>query len=147
MSALWHSGFTLERDHKIKNIQKTSLKIILNDSYKDYETALLLTSLETLRSRGQKHCLSFAKSCLKNQQTANLFPLNPHVPLNLRITEKYKVYFARTQNYKTSTVPYCQRLLNADYIKQEHKRRTREEERRARGREGSPWRREEFLTV
>ena len=42
------------------------------------------------------------------------FPLNSHHDLNVRSHEKYKVNFAHTENYRNSTVPDCQRLLNDD---------------------------------
>ena len=66
-----------------------------------------------------------------------MFPLNPealHNP-NLRHTEKYKVNFSHTENYKKSAVPFCQRLLNQDCIDQEQKERTRREQQQASARE------------
>ena len=39
-----------------------------------------------------------------------IFPLAPES--NIRHTEKYSVNFARTENYRNSAIPYCQRLLN-----------------------------------
>ena len=32
--------------------------------------------------------------------------------MNIRQSEKYVVNFARTENYRKTSVPYCQRLLN-----------------------------------
>ena len=122
MSALWHSSLTQEEDRKIENIQKSSLKIILQEMFIDYDTALEICALQKLSERRQSHCLSFVKRCLRNKQAAGMFPLNPEVPLNLRFTEKYQVNFAHTENYKNSTVPYCQRLLNQDYLDKEIKR-------------------------
>ena len=125
MSALWHSSLTQEEDRKIENIQKSSLKIILQEMFIDYDTALQFCALQKLSERRRSHCLAFAKGCLRNKQTAGMFPLNPlnpEVPLNLRYTEKYQVNFAHTENYKNSTIPYCQRLLNEDYLDKQIKR-------------------------
>ena len=77
MSALWHSGLTQEEENKIKNIQKSSLKIILQDMFINYDIALEISGLSKLSVSRQAHCLSFAKRCLRNKQTAWMFPLNP----------------------------------------------------------------------
>ena len=127
MSALWHSGLTLEEDRKIENIQKSSLKIILQEMFIDYDTALEICALQKLSQRRLSHCLSFAKRCLKNKQTSTMFPINPDLPLPLRHPEKFQVNFAHTENYKNSTVPFCQRLLNKDFWEQERKRSSRKD--------------------
>ena len=114
MSVAWHSSLTLAEDHKIENIQKTSLKIILGESYIDYPSSLTRTGLASLSERGKSQCLAFAKRCLSDPQTKEMFPLNPESSLNLRKPEKYMVNFAHTEGYRNSAVPFCQRLLNAD---------------------------------
>ena len=123
MSVVWHSSLTAAEAQKIENVQKTSLKIILAGSYTDYESGLQISGLSTLFSRREARCLAFAKRCLKNKQTHSFFPLNPVGLQNIRNPEKFVVNFAHTENYKNSTVPYCQRLLNKDYMLEEVKRR------------------------
>ena len=98
MSVAWHSSLTLAEDHKIENIQKTSLKIILGESYIDYPSSLTRTGLASLSERGKSQCLAFAKRCLSDPQTKEMFPLTPESSLNLRKPEKYMVNFARTEN-------------------------------------------------
>ena len=69
----------LTRPHKVdkvKNIQKTSLKIILGDNFIEYPAALEMTGLEELSLRRQKRCLAFAKSSLKYPVGQVLFPVN-----------------------------------------------------------------------
>ena len=64
--------------------------------------------------------------------------------MDIRQSEKYVVNFARTENYRRSSVPYCQRLLNKHNrmeeecrrMRREESRRMRREEATARGREG-----------
>ena len=51
MSVAWHSSLTVAESHKIENIQKTSLKIILGESYIDYPSSLLKTGLLSLSDR------------------------------------------------------------------------------------------------
>ena len=49
---------------------------MLGKRYKDYESALVLVDLENLSERREQLCLKFAKKCLENKKTENLFPLN-----------------------------------------------------------------------
>jgi hypothetical protein len=63
-----------------------------------------------------------------------MFPQNPEHTYDVsgcvRRTEKFRVNFARTENYRQSAVPYCQRLLNQHDLLEEEKRRMRREEAR-----------------
>ena len=144
MSVAWHSSLTAEEEHKIENIQKTSLKIILGDNYVDYPTSLIDTGLKSLFERRQDRCLAFAKRCLSNPQTRDMFPLNQQNHQDLRQPEKYMVNFANTENYRRSTVPFCQRLLNRAHKEEEERRKEMREEAgtRHQGREGAGTRRE-----
>ena len=126
MSVVWHSSLTAAQSHKIENIQKTSLKIILADSFTDYESGLEISGLSTLALRREARCLAFAKRCLTNKQTQHFFPLNPDNPQNVRNPEKYQVNFSHTENYRNSTVPFCQRLLNKDFLLEQEKRTEKE---------------------
>ena len=65
--------------------------------------------LAKLSDRREKLSLKFAKKCLTNDLTSDLFPLN-----NVRNREKFKVLHANTDRLKDSAVPYLQRLLNAN---------------------------------
>ena len=66
------SSLTAEEDHKIENIHKTSLKIILGDSFTDSPTSLIETGLKS----HFEPCLAFAKCCLPKTQTKSIFALN-----------------------------------------------------------------------
>ena len=125
MSVLWHSSLTVEQSNKIETIQRTYLKIILQENYVDYSAACEMTGLEELSIRRKNRCLQFAKKCLKNPLTYDMFPTNPPIVHNVRVTEKYHVNFAHTESYKQSAVPYCQRLLNQDTQEREERERVR----------------------
>ena len=103
--------------------------------YINYDIALEISGLSKLSERRRTHCVTFAKRCLLNPQTARMFPLNPEAQYDLRLTEKYKVNFSHTENYKKSAVPFCQRLLNQDCIDQEQKEQARKNQQQARGQE------------
>ena len=78
-----------------------------------YESALEMCGLATLFERRTKRCLDFAKKCIKHPKKKRLFPLNARLHgQNQKSKETFIVNWARTDAYKTSTIPYCQRLLN-----------------------------------
>ena len=58
-------------------------------------------------------CLNFVKTCLKNEKTRSMFPLN-EVDHNMEIRdrEKYLVQQARTGRLAKSAIPSLQRLIN-----------------------------------
>ena len=135
MSVVWNSSLTVAEVKKIENIQKTSLKIILGETYTDYQSSLERTGLTELSARRQARCLSFSKKCTQTPLMKDMFPINPEHMNGVRRSEKYHVNFAHTESYRQSTVPYCQRLLNQHELMEEERRRTRREEARTRERE------------
>ena len=108
---VWHSSITKEESMHIERVQKTAFRIILEDSYTDYRSALELTGLDSLRDRRTQLSLTFAKKCAKSKMNEDLFPLNVRT-VNTRPHEKYFVTPARTESLAKLTVPYLQRLLN-----------------------------------
>ena len=115
-SVVFHSTLTKEETYKIEKIQKTSLKVILGVMYIDYPSALEMTGLDTLAARREARCLRFALKSVKHSKMSRIFPLNPlQNSHNTRDKEVFQVNFARTEDYRRSTIPYCQRLLNQYY--------------------------------
>ena len=105
----------MEQATDIERVQKTCLRIILGDNFVSYEAALEMTGLETLHDRREGRCLSFALKCLKHPINNEMFPLNRNPGpggMDVRNREVFEVNFARTENYRTSAIPYCQRKLN-----------------------------------
>ena len=117
----FHSSLTIEQETDIERIQKTCLKIILDDNYVSYSAALEMTGLETLNNRRESRCLDFALKCLKHPINNRLFPLNSNLDAKGNIVrnrgksskEKYSVNWARTEKYRRSAIPFCQRKLNS----------------------------------
>ena len=115
-SVAFHSSLTKEESAKIEKIQKTYLKVILCDMFIDYASALKMTGLQTLADRRQARCLDFAMKCASHPRNQALFPRNLTTSQNyIRNKEVFQVNFARTEEYKNSTIPFCQRLLNQHY--------------------------------
>ena len=111
----FHSGLTLSQTADLERIQKTCLKVILGINYVSYEAALEMCGLDTLYDRREKRCLDFSLKCIKHPRNKAIFPLNgPELKTK---KEKFAVHFARTQTYKKSAIPYCQKMLNDHFAK------------------------------
>ena len=108
---VWNSSLTLEQHVDIERIQKVALRIILHEQYENYENALKITGLETLRSRRKNLCLRFVQNCVKSEHNKRMFPVNTKV-VNTRPHGKFVVTQARTECLAKSSIPYMQRLLN-----------------------------------
>ena len=112
--AVWNHTITQEETEDIERVQKVALKMILKENYTNYNDALDLLGLEKLQSRRSSLCLKFAKTCLKNEKTAKMFPLNPYYNPKMRNSEKYDVIFAHNNRLLDSAIPALQRRLNKD---------------------------------
>ena len=117
-AVVFHSSLTQEQSNKLENIQKTSLKIILGDNFVNYEAACEMTGLKKLENRRQTRLLTYAKKCIKHPQNSRFFPHNENFNQEpeIRNRERFHVNFSHGETYKKSTIPTCQRLLNAHFI-------------------------------
>ena len=114
-AVVWHSSLTEANKSDLERVQKAAVKIILKKSYTSYKEGLDILKLDTLDERRKKLCLKFAKNCLKHEKMKKLFPLsNKNHQMKKRLTEKFKVYHARTERYKKSAIPFMQQLLNTE---------------------------------
>ena len=89
------------------------MRIILKDQYINYTHALKITGLPTLKTRRNNLCLKFAKICVKNNMTSDMFP-KKNIVFNTRQHEEYNVPYAKTDRLARSAIPYMARLLNAN---------------------------------
>ena len=114
--AVFHSTLTGEQSNTNERIQRTCLKIIFGDMYINYSSALEMSGLDRLSDRHSKRCLHFSLKSIKHHRNNRLFPINHHAgAFNSRNSEKFQVNFASTSAYRDSTIPSCQRLLNAHF--------------------------------
>ena len=114
----FHSSLTVAQATDIERIQKTSLKLILGDNYIDYPAALEMSGLQTLYERRERRCLDFALKSLKHPINSRMFPINSNLGgegMEVRSRETFEVNFARTEQYRMSAVPFCQRKLNEHF--------------------------------
>ena len=58
--------------------------------------------------------MDFRLKCTDHAQNNRFFPRNPNIDnaREVREREEFIVNFARTEQYRKSTIPACQRLLN-----------------------------------
>ena len=92
------------------------MKVILGEMYIDYESALEMSGLDTLSSRRKRRCLDFALKCIKHPRNSKLFPINTKMHGQVQKSKEIvEVNWARTEAYRMSTIPYCQRLLNEHF--------------------------------
>ena len=112
-ATVWHSSLTQDNRDDLERVQKSALKIILQEKYINYKNALNHLNIESLEDRREEICLNFAKKCVKNKKLKSMFPLNDkNHPMELRENETYKVQFAHNERLKKSSIVYMQRLLN-----------------------------------
>ena len=117
---LWHGSLTEEDRDNIERVQKNALRVILKDSFVNYEHALEKLDLETLEARREKLSLRFALKCQNSSHGKDLFKhkTKPH-NMKIRNTEKYEVNQFNTLKYENSAIPYMQRSLNKHH-KEKH---------------------------
>ena len=93
---VWHSALTDENASDLERVQKSAMRVILQEKYNGYKNALNKLDLESRSERREQLCLNFAQKCVNNK-TKNMFPLNNkyHI-MNTRNTDKYQVQHANT---------------------------------------------------
>ena len=118
-STVWHSSLTESDSKDIERIQKAAVKLMMGKKYEGYLNSLKFLKLDSLQERREKNALNFAKKSAKHENFLNFFPRQEggHT-MRTRYPERYVVNKANTERYKRSAVPYLQRLLNQDYMKQ-----------------------------
>ena len=113
-SVVWSSDLTRGEEYDLERIQKVALRIILAEleDYTDYESALVISKLQTLKARRTQLRLRFAVKCTKTDRAKDMFPVNNQNGVNLRYPEKYEVTMASTGRLANSAIPTMQRQLN-----------------------------------
>ena len=66
-ATVWHSTLTLKNRRDLERVQKTAIKIILNNQQNSYKKSLTKLEMETLPERREILSLNFAIKCLKNE--------------------------------------------------------------------------------
>ena len=104
-AVVWHSSLTKGEQLDIERIQKVAMRIILKDEYINYTHALRITGMSTLKSRRNSLCLNFARKCVRNKMTSDMFP-KKNVILSTRNHEEFYIPLPYTLPPFGSVVPY-----------------------------------------
>ena len=67
-ATVWHSSLTEENSSDLERVQKSALRIILQDKYKGYKNALNRLDIQTLSERRQQLNLNFALKCVEKKK-------------------------------------------------------------------------------
>ena len=88
-------------------------RINISDSYRGYRKSLDILQIDSLKDRREQLCLNFAKKCIQNPKTKEMFPENfkAHQMLT-RKPDRFRVTHANTTRFKNPAIIYMQNLLN-----------------------------------
>ena len=112
-ATVWHSSLTQENRDDLERVQRSAIKVILQEKYVSYKKGLAQLGLDSLDSRRDDLCLKFAHKCVKNPKLKNMFPVNmKQHQMKTRDEEKFEVQHANTERFKNSSIIYMQNLLN-----------------------------------
>ena len=73
-ATVWHSSLNEDNCSDLERVQKSAIKVILQDEYKGYQNGLAQLGIEDLKSRREYLCLEFAKKCVKSKKLQHMFP-------------------------------------------------------------------------
>ena len=111
----WHSGLTKKQSADIERVQKVAVKVILSDcnngiSDLTYDMAMAVLTLEPLKARRDKLCVTFAKKSLKSKHS-DMFTTNRSQYFT-REKQQFVETKCNTKRYYQSPINYLTRLLN-----------------------------------
>ena len=112
-AVVWHSSLSIENSEDLERIQRSAVKIILQNNNLSYEKALNHLQIDKLSDRREELCLRFAEKCLRNAKTVDMFPeKKKQHQMKTRQPQKFEIQFARTSRLQSSPLIYMQNLLN-----------------------------------
>ena len=101
-----------EQEDNLERIQKSALKIILQERYKTYENACDLLNISDLKTRRQYLFEKFTRKNINHPLFKHHFKEIKQSSYYLRKMKKYEETKARTERQKKSTIPQMQCLAN-----------------------------------
>ena len=113
-AVVWHRSLS----KKNRRVQKSAVRVIMGDSYRNYKHGLKILKIETLDKRRDKLCLSFAKKCFKKEKSN--FPPKNSSKHNMKKRKRMKTFKPKktnTERNRKSSIPYMINLLNKEFEK------------------------------
>ena len=99
---VWHPNLTQTDSDSIERVQKSALKIILQEKYESYDSALTRLKLEPLHDRRHKLCTKFALKAEDNPKFNSWFERTKLKSVSRRKPMKYCKVYARKVKYEKS---------------------------------------------
>ena len=104
---------TAQNISDLERVQKSALRLILKQNYKNYTFALNSVNLLSLSERRLNICTQWAKKNINSDKMKQYFTKRSRVhTMKTRNIQQYNIQFAHTDRLKNSPVIYMQRLLN-----------------------------------
>ena len=114
-AVVWHSSLTEDNRSDLEKVQKSAIRVMLQDNYNGYKNGLAQLGLDDLDSRRNNLCLDFAKKCAKSEKMCHMFPKNTkNHNMDTQNNEVYMVQHANTGRLQNSSIIYMQKLLNSE---------------------------------
>ena len=111
---VWGGMITSENRKDLECTQKSFCKLVLQENYTNYKSALNILSLESLEKRRKTLTLKFAKTSIADGHFPGLILKTKPRKILTRNQEYYQVTHAHTERYRKSPILTMQRLLNED---------------------------------
>ena len=110
---VWGTSITQQNIEDLERAQKYFAKLVLQEKYCDYESALIKLNLETLSERREKLLEIFAKTSIANKKLHQYFHTRKTThQMKLKDPNFYRTTRARTEQFRGSSILSMQRLLN-----------------------------------
>jgi hypothetical protein len=118
----WAPGLTKTEANQLERIQKSACAIILGERYTSYKSAINKLNMQTLESRRNDICLTFAKKAVNSDKFKHWFSVEKETEpaiktRNFKPKPKLKPVKCRTRKYRNSPLPYLTNILNQDFEK------------------------------
>ena len=110
---MWDSGLTEKNIEDLEKTQKSFVRLITNEKYFYYNTALHSLGLVTLSERRKYLTSRFAETSIADGILSDLFPLRKnHHKMKTCHSEYFKVIHANKKVYQQSPIITMQKLMN-----------------------------------
>jgi len=108
-SPVWHSSLTVSQCEALESLQKRAMRIIF--PHLDYSGSLYIAKAGTLEDRREKLTHRFFKRNILDESSClhRLLPekRSQEVVDRLRSSQTFEHYYARTERFKKSFIPFC----------------------------------------
>ena len=111
-SPVFFSKLTEEQSQQLEDCQRKAFAIILDTSYRSYDSSLKILEQQTLSDRRILAATKFGEKCVNNAKHYDMFPKKHSVRYSLRTRKPYEEYFCHTDRFYQSSLPAITRLLN-----------------------------------